>query len=478
MTSTPTEFVGLCQETKTDKRSIGILTISEKEQSVRFVDFADGVPLFPPENLDVVAEDGRYLTLLGCINAGWEQKNREGKRISSSKVIANKLVIGDSPWSPESLISTALCTFDGASEAMHFSAHLEHKYSEGGVGNDAGDAQKTESTIVHLDRLKLFEVDSDGLTVKAYLTMHSRMSFSEPTRKFVPTLSVAFAGAPTVDTFLNELLVVVWFFTLSLGRYGAPRDVHVTAKRNSEPEVIDEQNSPLVFHEVRQIWSRVDIHDLSRRYYAICQLQEENELEACKRCLELWIKRREDWSGAYSHSAASLSMQGMIDKERLLAAFAWFESIPVSDVLGPLCDDVVAKIADAAVEAAIAFDCNKSAPLIRSVVGNLKIASTSDRIAARIKILRARFGNEVVPERLETSCAAAVKLRGKLAHGRVNEDIPFSRMADATFAMELVSFLSMYVDLPISSSAPGRMRGHPCMVYLLSEPLSNDARNR
>lgn len=459
------EFVGLCQEVS-EVKATGMLTISNDQQTVRFVNFADDVPMFARDSIQVLAEDGRHVALLDCVSQGCEQRSGGTKRIVASRYAVNKAIIGQVPWDPSSKISSVHFTFDGAREAMYSWRHVEHKHTESnGVGEAEGE---TYATIVHLDRLKQFELKTGAIKIESRLATDSRLSALDISGRFVPVLSVTFEEPRALEAFLHDALLVVWFFTLSIGRYGAPRDVHVGVRSargsvDSDERAENQENS----YEVRQLWARPANRDIARYHYAVFHLDEEDAVQNCKGCLALWFERSKEWAAAYSHGSASLAMQGTVDGDRLLTAFAWFESIPTTEyIAGPLGADATSTITEAALEKAREIGCASSCNLIRSALGKLKSPSVADKVAARIGALRTKFGDELVPSRIDGSAQMAIKLRGKLVHGNVHEDLPFPQLADAIFAMELICFLSLYLDLPIRHGAI--TRGHPCMHYLLS----------
>jgi hypothetical protein len=461
-------FKALCRETVTGQNYNGRLTVSDRRMRVRLLSFDRPINLDLDLPIVLELEDGRVATLLDCARAsGGGNTYSFGRSIYSEVVTPHTVIIGIGAWETSSQIRSAKFRFFGSEIALLATGILERRI-ETGDAEGTLDSLGKQITTLNLDKMSVLKVSTGETDVRIFMgTSYSRGPLKEAI-ELHPTIGLDFDFGMSLNSFLPFMSYVVWFFSLSIGYASRPFEIRIDEATSEQQKILLDHEISWRFHEVRYHWSKSkpyssQIDKLARG--AVFKAINEEEKIATAKSLVAWLSRRKDWQAAAAQMNYSLRKQGILDRDRLFAAFAWFEAIPLNERSTEFSPDQIKAIGKAAAAEAKRQRPDVNEERIINIVGILGQERSVVRFGRLIKVLLDRFGPLLVPDRLFEDCERAVNFRGGAAHGSLahEEEINYLK---SVFAVEYVSFLLMIKDLPLSDAAATRFKDHPFASYL------------
>jgi len=462
------------RELVTGQNHSGRLTVTDREMRLRIISFDKPFQINSQAPIFFELENGQTATLLHCIpSSGPERSHRYGRSIFFQNVSSDLVIFGSQPWRLESTVRSVRFRFVGSEEALFAPGIIERRYETEDSAKDAGgnSIDRTfRKDIITIDygRTSAVRARVHGSSIHIFFgSDHSTGPLQEKV-EFYPIVSIDFDTGKSIDDYIVVVSQLVALFALSIGQSSHPSEIRISHLTTAEIEAEIEATNYQGDFQVRYVWPATGQNDDDAWIgSAVLQVSDDRERSATAECLATWLNRGMDWRMAYRLMNEAMRKRGRIDRDRLLTAFGWFEAIPVEQYAPEFSTSDVASITEAAVGAARQLNPAVDASRIGSLIKMLGDESMAQRLRRIIPTLRAKFGDRLVPLRLEQDCVRAVRIRGTLAHGRsMNDDeASFQDFLRSIYAMECAAFLLTIRDLPLSDDAPARISGHPLMNY-------------
>jgi hypothetical protein len=463
-------FKTLCRETVTGQNYNGRLTVSDRRMQLKLISFGRPIHLDFDHPIVLELEDGRVATLLECAQAGGGGHTYSfGRSVHSEVVTPHTVIIGVETWETTSRVRSATFRFFGSEIALLATGILERSIEPGDAERQVESLGK-QITTLDLDKMAVLNISSDEADVRIFMgTSYSRGPLKEAIQLH-PTIAFDFDSGMSLNEYFSFMLYVVWFFSLSIGYASRPFEIRIDEATSEQQRTLIDHAINWRFHEIRYHWSKSKPYSSQTNKLArgaVFQAVNEEEKAATAASLNTWLNRRKDWQAAAAQMNYSLRKQGILDRDRLFAAFAWFEAIPLNERSAEFCPDQIKAIAKAAAAEAKRQRPDADEERIINIVGILGNEKSVARFDRLIKVLRDRFGNSLVPDWLFDACERAVNFRGAAIHGSLaHEEETSMNFLKSVFAVEYVSFLLMIKDLPLSDVAETRFKDHPFASYL------------
>ena len=421
-----------------------------------------------PVNLSL--DDARIATLLDCLPFAWGYARSQDRQVWKGKLIANSALIGPTAWDLAKGVRSATFQFDESRVALlapgAIQSNFEH--SENATGKDS---YKFTASVDGSTKT-LARAQARDLNVHIWSSLSHSLGSQKQVIDLVPTVTVSFERGVSPSHCLSVICEIVELFSLSIGYSATPFDIKLSQLSDLEAQkALSDGKFPEVF-EARYNWADQPPPPAYGLWAggAALQIIDSTERASTEECLVAWLNRREEWRAASGLMMNSLRHQGRINRERLTRAVTWFENVPMNEYAAEILPAQLSSITQVAVAEANRLVIASVADRLRTAIGSLAVESLSKRFRRLIPTIRRRFGDDLVPDRLERDCKMAVGLRGKATHAILEEDEnSFIDLSKAVYAVEYVAFLLMICDLPISQAASSRLGQHPFLEYLRFE---------
>ena len=454
-----------CRERETNAH--GQLVVSDEGTTLRLFSFDGFFLIESGSNIVLDLSDAGVATLLDCImleGAGTASSMLSGKRVDFETVTPNLTLIGHHEWSNEKLVYRSSFMFDDCAGALRDRDLVQTRYEDGETENSFG---RTIIEIDH-DRPPLLSAQTKDLIVDISVLSEDRV-------RQRPYVQVEFLDGVSINRYLGTLEDIVTFFALAGGYVARPYRIKVSyLSRQLQEKEVKERHDRHSF-DARYRWPEFSkpSHLVGPHTSAVHTL-DSVERSACQASLTSWLERREHWWPSYRFAMSVLWRQGVMDRDRLLAAFGWFETIPNTSGTAELCPEKIDRIVAAALKELTTLGLEKHEKRVKGLLGQLCNESLARQLERTIQRLRASYGEQLVSKTLERDCANAVKLRGRAAHrNRGWENIGLQELANAIQAVELVSFLMMFEGIPLASTAKKRLTSNPFVFGYAWNPRKN-----
>lgn len=459
-----------CREMNSGNGYTGRLSISNHQIEATLLSFEKPSSITTQQPVHLSLDDARIATLLDCLPFAWGYARSPDRQVWKGNVIANSALIGPSPWELARKVRSATFHFHESRVALLAPRAIESRFehSEDATGNES----YKFTAIVDGSTKTLARAQARDLDVHIWSSFSHSLGSQKQVIDLVPTVTVDFKRDVSLSHYLSVICEIVALFSLSIGYPATPFDIKISSLSNLEArKALSDGNFPEVF-EARYTWGDQPPPPAYGLWAggAVLQITHSTERASTEDCLVAWLNRREEWRAASGLMMNSLRRQERMDKERLIGAVTWFENIPMNEYSAAVTSAQLSSITEVAMAEAKRLGLASSEDRLRTAIARLTDESLSQRFRRLIHTIRHRFGSDLVPDRLEADCKIAVDLRGKATHASLGDDENlFINLSKAVYAVEYVAFLPMICDLPISESAPPRLRHHPFLEYLRFE---------
>jgi hypothetical protein len=464
-----------CRELASGQGYVGQLLVNDEQMELKLFSFEGQFQLNTQQTeLSVLLENGRIATLLDCLplaeGSAWNYERRVWKGI----VIPNIVLFGSDGWSKDDTVRSVTFRFTESDTSLLVPTAIDRRSEPSAQTGNSADDEFSGSTK------HIWEVDNaNNLILKARskdmnIRIWSALSYDSGSQKtsidLEPTITIDFDEGFSIDQYILEVCDVVSLFSLAIGFASRPFKIQPSPRSTRARLQQFREETYRGDFEARYTWGTEPLKaDSLWAGASVLQVLNSNEREATEKCLVAWLNRRAAWRPAYGLMNRSLKNRAEMDGERLRTATTWFENIPLDEP--SLTADQVSALCSAAIAEAKRLGLNNVDKRLEGVISQLSRESLSMRFGRLIPTLRTRFGESLVPVRLEEDCKKAVSLRGTATHATLKGDEKsFIELSRAVYAVELVAFLLTIRDLPISEEALSRLAFHPLTEYLRFRP--------
>ncbi|MBI1218155.1 MAG: hypothetical protein GC186_06360 [Rhodobacteraceae bacterium] len=441
----------------------GILVLSDERVELYFVGYEDFVYVHEDGPAYVVTEEGSVVSLHNNVpglhssrsvttklrGADRGHKGDEHRTIFQSGIISNLAVIGADAWRPDDLVRRL--TFDVA-HTEHILRHREKVRSLGRTTNP------TDSDLT------LYRSEAGNVTLVAgYAATYGIDTQSLTT--FRPTFSIGFAKGCRLSEISKHLVHYVSFLSFVLGGTMAPTAVHIDRLSFDEMVRAVEGRTYVGDHEVMWNWSTEEYEPRELAFHGAPFVAEDDvELAAFEAGLVQWVNRADEWERAYIRMTESLRLRHVVSGERLLAAWRWFEELPIAKAERVLNDTAVERVIQAALEVVRDQGLADTEERVRGALTRIGEETVRNRFLRLIGSVQARFGVEHLLEMID-HLENARRFRGRVAHGHfaARDESETRRFNKAILAVESLCFLLTARDLPMTEASRGRIWSHPVL---------------
>lgn len=448
-----------CMELMTGKNLTGFFTLRDDHIGAMIYSYNGLINIEGETPIILCTEDNDIVSLYSNFvgSGGHSYRLKPPTReCFRQKIISNTAIVGYDAWTNEDRVKRVVF------EVMH-SNHLlknRNKFDKIGSSKHPG----TDSLCVYKDR-------AGGLQIEAYYSATYGVDFDAP-KSIWPIFSITFDEARTVHEYIKPVLNYYGFISFCLGAFLPPSNFHIDRMSIDEIATAIETDSYPGDHKVHYVWPKADVNpdDLWIGGSPVIAW-EDDELEAFRACLVVWMERASDWRKAYALMEACLKGRKEISPQRLINACRWFEEIPLTVSEQAISNDDVNAIANAASQ--VAKDRGISEKITYRIKGSikwLKEETREQRFQRLVKMIQIKFGPKCLPDIAVPDLVRAFELRGKTAHGHYDpdSDAEFNAFVKSIAALEALCALLTAYALPINDKGIKRMRNNPLVKdYLL-----------
>jgi hypothetical protein len=459
-----------CRELNGDRT--GIIILRDESIELYFVGYDEFVHLSADEPAYVVTEDGavaslhvnvpgRHTSKSVTTKFGGKDRGRKSNKYRSvcqSGIISNITVIGANAWRPDDLVRRLV--FDVAQTERV----LRHREKVRSLGRSLHPSDAD---------LTLYRAEGRDVT----LTAGYVATYGVDTRSLTayrPTFSIEFTAGCPLDEIEVHLVRYLAFLSFVLGGRVTPAAVRVD--RLSLEEIVRSVEAGTYVGDYKVMWNwPSDEHDpMSLASHGAPFLAEDDsELAAWEIGLAEWINRSNVWERAYIRMTECLRLRHIVSGERLLAAWRWFEELPITGAERAFDDAAVEPVIQAALVAARDQGLADVENRIRGSLRRIGEETMRDRLTRLVSSVREHFDGANLLDGMFAYLGDARDFRGRVAHGHfaARDENEGQRFNKATLAMEALCFLLTARDLPMTDAGRRRIWSHPVLMgYQLAYP--------
>lgn len=459
-----------CREMDSGNNYMGRLYIRNHQIKATLLSFDKPSSIATHEPVHLFLEDARIATLLDCLPFAWGYSRSQERQVWKGTIIGNSALIGHAPWDAEKGVRSTTFHFEESRVALLAPKAIESQFES--LENATGEKSYRFTATVDGSTKTLARAHARDLDVHIWSSFSHSLGSQKQVIDLIPTTTVDFERAVSLRDYLSVISEIVALFSLSIGYAANPFDIKISPQSDLEAAKQASDGNYREVFEARYNWNDKSPPPAYGLWAggAVLQIINSDERSTTEECLVAWLNRREKWRAASGLMMNSLRRQEQMDTERLIGAVTWFENIPMNEHSAALTSVQLSSITEIAVAEALRLGLVSVEDRLRTAIAKLTDESLAQRFRRLIHTIRQRFGSELVPDRLETDCKIAVALRGKAAHASLADDEnSFIDLSKAVYAVEYAAFLLMICDLPVSRSAPARLRQHPFLEYLRFE---------
>lgn len=444
----------LCRELNTGKEYNGFFYFDDKTIKAEICSF-DGIFNIEEENPIFLHSENNHIISLhsNIISAGSCSRNIEPKMTTyKQNIISNTAVIGYDKWEKDDVIKRVSFSIKHSDDLFKhketYDRYIKGKSTEG-----------CQSDV--------FSLTVNDLTINVNYCATFISGFDEP-REIWPRVEIEFEEAVTLSDYVENVLCVVRFLSLSLGVPLTPSDFKICRLSFEDMVAAVDSNSYPGDYSVKYVWSEIDFYDRDLWVGgSLVRAYDDEDLEVLKSCLVAWVSRHDDWRKANIQMMMCLSLNGEISSDRLLAACKWFEEIPLTQIENVISDEHIKIITEIASGKASELGYSDIKKRISGSLKTIKSETNEDRFIRLVKMAKTRFSLASLDDEIVTCLMKAVAFRGKASHGHFSpsDDEEFRIFSKSIYAMEALCFLMTAHDLPINDSGAKRMHHNPFIQH-------------
>jgi hypothetical protein len=235
----------------------------------------------------------------------------------------NLVITGSTPWERDRPVRWAIFTFDGSRHTLFENQLIKRTHEP------ASDLSFGKTVIEG----QLFSIETPKYRVSVSKVIDNLQATE-------PRISIDFLEGAGVFEYVEVLHDIVVFFALSGGFSSRPGAVSISPLSWERLNAVADESHQIF--GVRYRWLETATPSaLVGPHSSVFQVLNDQEKSHCAGALKLWLERREFWHSSYGLASNALRSVGTIDRNRLLSAFGWFESIPVGPVTPELSPENV-----------------------------------------------------------------------------------------------------------------------------------------
>lgn len=435
-----------CIETVTGQSLTGNLTITDTDIRVEIYNYKGFFQIDTKQPIFLTSSNGQFVSLYDNINTSTGTHVSHDVKIEKQSIISNKAIIGDDFWLQTDAVKRVSFAVKHTNDLLH------HMPTVKAMGN-----KRFADTRIFSDKLA-------DLTLSASYGASYETNFDAP-KEFWPIFSIEFNEPQTTENYLKYVTQYLSFLSFCVGFKLSPSNIYIDRMSSEEiNEALDNQtyNGD---HEVKYVWPEPSIKpgDIWVGGSPV-HTRDNEELTSLRVCLASWMKRTSSWKKAYAMMMGSFSLRGEVSVQRLINACRWFEELPNVSSENALSNADIDAISQAAAKEA--EDLGHDQVIRKRIMGaikQIKKETSEQRFQRLVKLLKEKFGTEILPETAIADLKRAIQFRGKTAHGHFNpsNEEEFMAFAKSIHAVEAICYLLTAIDLPIPSEGLTRIKYHP-----------------
>jgi hypothetical protein len=437
-----------CRELDGDRT--GVLILRDDQIELYLVGYDEDIHLSADGPAYVVTEEGMVASLHANVPGRDRGRRNQYRSVCQSGIISNITLIGANAWRPDDLVRRL------AFDVAHTDRVLRHREKVRSLGRASHPSD---------DDLALYRAEGGN----AVLAAGYAATYGGDTRSLTayrPTFSIEFAVGCPLDKIEVHLIRYLSFLSFVLGGGVTPAAVRVDRLSFEEFVHAVEAGTYVGDHKVMWNWPPDEHDPRSLAFHGAPFLaDDDSELAALEAGLAKWVVRSDAWERAYMRMTECLRLRDVVSGERLLAAWRWFEELPITGAERTFDDAAVESVIRAALVAARAQGLSNVEDRIRGSLRRIGEETMRDRFARLVSSVRARFDGANLLDGMIDCLEDARGFRGRVAHGHFaarneNEGRRFNK---ATLAMEALCFLLTARDLPMTDAGRRRIWSHPVL---------------
>jgi hypothetical protein len=351
-------------------------------------------------------------------------------------ISANYALIGYNDWNDANKVFRIEFCLAGSAGRIGYFEHEEFSYNSPAEGETAG---PSSARIFYHDKVEILKVVGSDMSVTLSKQRQLNAGYTDNDIGTDPTWILIDIpdGVPLREIF-QYVFHIRTFFELSAGEASKSVSIAISTTYKSEE---DNRITDFSFFERRTPLRKNGNGDF--RTDAAFNARNQNERDILQGALCNWINQRKQWQSTYWLASSFVHGGALYDRQRLLQAFAWFESIPDYLVDECVTDKQLRKLRPKIKQLPEFASLNISDKHLADACSGLKRRPLSERMDSAVSDLRKMLGLDLVPTTLETDCKLAKRLRDEAAHGLPDSsDGDFLRYVVATSAIETLAFLA------------------------------------
>lgn len=365
-------------------------------------------------------------------------------------IISNLALIGDDTWCAQDLVKRATLRVPTA-DALFKTSELYKKIMK--------------SDFLHLDMEPILITKTPDFEVHLTFTIKGDGYHDNPTAAD-PIFELRFEHGVKLLELLRAVTCLEQFISCLSGKVHYTDSLTISRYSESDIEERLEREEPVSGHILYRYYDKNRATpDYLSLYETAVNLISPDSRQVFDAALYSWIENYSDIEVAASYMMRALQTQNILSSDRLLNAWKWFESIPVTKPRRQV------KKEDArAVGKLVSAELRKMgyeipvADRAASAVSKVSLESNRDRFQRLVDFVKEGYGESIIDQSMVDWLLAAYAQRGPAAHGVGNvSSTEFDLMElsiDALEAMCTLLLLDM-VDLPVDERA--RVGQHPLL---------------
>ncbi len=414
--------------------------------------------------VSLLLENGSFATLFGFDRPHSWSLSTPAVYFNIEKFHPHYAVIGHNEWQDTNRIFRIEFCLTGSAGTIGYLEHLETAFNSSVSEKNKG---STTTTTWRHDKVDFLKVSASEMLVTLSKQRQLGAGYTDAEIGKDPTwILINIPHGVRLSEIFQYVFHVRTFFEISAGMPSKAVSIAISTVESGHG------TSDFSFFERGKIPDDDDRDEFPTdpAFSAHDQIKRD-ELE---QALLKWIDRRKQWEVTYWLASSFVHGGISYDRQRLLRAFAWFESIP--DYLFEDCvtKGQLDKLRPKIRELDEFKSLNVSNEHLSGVLSALQRRPLSERINTAIADLRQILGGDLVPSTLEQDCKLAKKLRDEAAHGAQDTlSDNFSRYVLAISAIETLAFLATIRNLTEGintyKKVLNQIRSHPYASYIVTK---------
>lgn len=431
----------------------GILSLGAEAFTLQLHNFDTHFHLGDDEYIVARTADNWFASFTSYVSTGSGSRWGE-KQVFSQTFAINTAIIGWKPWLQGDLVRRTRFLVPKADDLLHHST-VHHQIANSRLGSSPAN-EVVSCPVV-------------GGTVRIYYSWTGN-SISDYPLQIWPEVEMEFDEHIPESTVRDRVTCFLQFLSAASSIRFVEDGQTVSkvphAEWLAEIEAGSQDTDWSIYH-----WAdardRAPLGEHGGAHGAFATNRDDEERLRFSDCLTEWFRRYPEWEGACSAMMEALSLQNVMNAERLLNVTRWLEATPGTQPGRIFTDDHRSALGKLAARGAenLGYDLSLRGRVKGAVSG---IKEDRNLVWKRlVSEIQAVFGEHLIANDLAAWVGKAFSLRGNAAHRPIIgfTEAEYETFSRAVFSAECFALLMLLKDLPMTAEGRRRVGEAPLVRY-------------